>query len=305
MSGSPSALIWGIIAIIAVLLILAVSILAAVVIHARKIKESENRFSLLFDRVFDLLILIDNLGQVIDVNASACHQLGIPKLEMKKLNINDLQGEDDADKMRLEIARILKNGTEFIGDTSLTKSDGTVLWVEGAGVRFEHSDKIFIILSFRNVTERKQADEALRVERESLKEKNIALKEVLHYIEEEKAGIKRGVADKVEQVILPTLKKMISIKGSVDKIYYNSLLDELQGLTGSTTGIPHLLFRLSPREIEICKLLKTGASTKEIAETLNITVTTVQKHRERIRNRLGLAHKDINLTTFLQSQENK
>lgn len=304
MSGSPSALIWGIIAVIAVLLILAVSILAAVIIHARKIKESENRFVLLFDRVFDLLILIDNLGQIIDANASACSQLDVPKTELKKLNINNLQADDEADKMRLEIARILKNGTEFIGETILTKADNTKLWVEGAGVRFDHSDQVFIILSFRNITERKQADEALRIEQESLREKNIALKEVLHHIEEEKASIKQTVSDKVEQIILPTLKKMISIKGSVDKIYYNSLLAELQGLTGTTSGMPRLLYRLSPREIEICKLLKTGASTKEIAETLNISITTVQKHRERIRNRLGLAHKDINLTTFLQSHEN-
>jgi PAS domain S-box-containing protein len=303
MPGSPSNLIWGIIAIIATLLILAVSILAAVIIHARKIKESENRFILLFDRVFDILILIDHLGQIIDANLSACQKLGYTKGEISKINISGLQSEDDSYKMRLEIARILKNGTEFMGETVLTHSNGNQLWVEGAGVRFEHTEKVFIILSFRDITERKQADEILRGERESLKEKNIALKEVLHHIEEEKSEIKRNVSDKIEQIIIPTLKKMVSLRGTANGTYYNSLVDELRNLTGTGSNLTRLLFRLSPREIEICKLIKSGASTKEIAEALNISVTTVQKHRERIRNRLDIAHKDINLTSFLKSMD--
>ncbi|MCP4580121.1 MAG: helix-turn-helix transcriptional regulator [candidate division Zixibacteria bacterium] len=58
--------------------------------------------------------------------------------------------------------------------------------------------------------------------------------------------------------------------------------------------------KLSPREIEICSMIKNGATSKEIAETLSISVLTVNKHRERIRKKLVISNKGINLTSFLK-----
>ena len=59
--------------------------------------------------------------------------------------------------------------------------------------------------------------------------------------------------------------------------------------------------KLSPREMEICAMIKNGASSKDIAEALDIALVTVQKHREVIRKKLGLTNKNINLTTHLRN----
>jgi len=59
--------------------------------------------------------------------------------------------------------------------------------------------------------------------------------------------------------------------------------------------------RLSPRELEVCRLIKNGMTSKEIAETLNLSVMTVHKYRELIRKKLGLVHNEVNLHTYLQS----
>jgi len=45
---------------------------------------------------------------------------------------------------------------------------------------------------------------------------------------------------------------------------------------------------LSPRELEVLRLIAEGKSNKEIAATLSISVTTAQTHRNRIMEKVGL-----------------
>jgi DNA-binding CsgD family transcriptional regulator len=59
--------------------------------------------------------------------------------------------------------------------------------------------------------------------------------------------------------------------------------------------------RLTPREQEICDMIRDGLSSKEISEVLNLSILTVHKHREQIRDKLGLTNQNINLSTFLRS----
>ena len=58
---------------------------------------------------------------------------------------------------------------------------------------------------------------------------------------------------------------------------------------------------LTPKEMELCNLIKGGLANKEIAELLNITLRTVESHRKSIRRKLGIANQDINLTVYLQT----
>ncbi len=55
---------------------------------------------------------------------------------------------------------------------------------------------------------------------------------------------------------------------------------------------------LTPREIELCSLLRLNQSSQEIAELMYLSVNTVNTHRRHIRKKLGLARGD-NLVTFL------
>lgn len=44
---------------------------------------------------------------------------------------------------------------------------------------------------------------------------------------------------------------------------------------------------LSPREIEVLRLVATGRTTREIAETLNRSVKTVETHKQALKTKLG------------------
>jgi PAS domain S-box-containing protein len=304
MVGTPTQFAWGVISVIAVLLILSIGIIASIYLHTRRVRESERRFRLLFDRVFDLLILMDSSSKIIDINGSACRRLGFAGKDLQGTFLKALQPEGEVLKLTEAIATLSRQESEFLGETILLDHSGNQLDVEGALAAFEFADEKLIIASFRDITDRKIADKALRTERQALADKCIALREVLEHIEEEKSEIKKTVSDKVEQAILPVLKKMMVSKDSVREVYYNMLVTELNRLIFAGGGLPSLAYKLSPREIEICKLLIGGASTKEIAEALHISAATVNKHRERIRSRLDIANKHINLTSYLQGLSN-
>jgi DNA-binding CsgD family transcriptional regulator len=57
---------------------------------------------------------------------------------------------------------------------------------------------------------------------------------------------------------------------------------------------------MTSREVRIADLIKEGKSTKDIAEVLNVTPSTINIYRYRIRKKLGMNNKD-NLRTYLSS----
>jgi len=135
-----------------------------------------------------------------------------------------------------------------------------------------------------------------------LQKKNVALSEILGHIEEEKRAIKKQVAENIDQVLLPALKKVGKSDGSVNPFYLELVDSGLKDLAETSGGLLRLYSSLSPREVEVCNMIKQGATTKEISSELYITVGTVKRHRETIRKKLGIKNKEINLSTFLKNQ---
>ena len=54
---------------------------------------------------------------------------------------------------------------------------------------------------------------------------------------------------------------------------------------------------LTPRELEVLKLIAEGKTTKEIAELLVLSVKTVERHRADILHRLGMRDR-VDLTRY-------
>jgi len=142
--------------------------------------------------------------------------------------------------------------------------------------------------------------EELNKGHQDLKEANITLRQVLAAIDEEKIQFKNLINDKINLVIMPILNRLVSVDGKVKQSYLNALKNDLRELTSVSDNKLSILTRLSSREAEICQLITGGATSKEIADLLNLSLGTVQKHREKIRKKLGITNKSINLETFLK-----
>jgi DNA-binding NarL/FixJ family response regulator len=57
----------------------------------------------------------------------------------------------------------------------------------------------------------------------------------------------------------------------------------------------------TPTEVQIADLIKSGKTSKEIAELMNVCTGTVDAHRNNIRSKLGISKKNVNLRTHLLS----
>jgi RNA polymerase sigma factor (sigma-70 family) len=60
--------------------------------------------------------------------------------------------------------------------------------------------------------------------------------------------------------------------------------------------------KLTPRELDVCELIKQGRSTKEIADDLHVSSETVQKHRQSIRKKLQIDRRGLSLASYLRTR---
>ena len=96
------------------------------------------------------------------------------------------------------------------------------------------------------------------------------------------------------------MRKIPNEDGTLNAGYFKVLEETLTEMSLSLGGLNKAFEKLSPREIEVCRLIKSGATNKEIARALSLSYGTVAKHRERIRKKLVITKKGINLSSILQ-----
>lgn len=151
------------------------------------------------------------------------------------------------------------------------------------------------------IVQRIEAERRLRQERQALEETNLALRRVLAEIEHDKKEQAASIKANVERVLMPLLRAVENELPGRYRHHVAMLREQLDELTSPfISKLSDEFAQLSPTELEICNLLRTGMSTKEIAQFRRVSYATVAKQRERIRRKLGLIGTDQNLPTFLR-----
>jgi DNA-binding CsgD family transcriptional regulator len=159
-----------------------------------------------------------------------------------------------------------------------------------------------------DITDRKRVEDEIRRtneilvrERERLAKANIALEEILDKTEERTDKVKRQITTNLERVLDPHIKRLKTKLPDELVNDFDMLVQEIRDVTDPwVPTLEHAYDKLSHREIEVCNLIRTGLTSKEIGEQLNISAETVQKHRAKIRDKLGIKNKSTNLRTFLR-----
>lgn len=148
-----------------------------------------------------------------------------------------------------------------------------------------------------------EANTRLIAEKAQVEAMNLTLRNVLNAVEQEKRAIAGGVRGRVESRILPILERLARDEmGGTREGYLAVLRDELARLAAPDQGPEPALYDLTPTEMEVCRYLQLGRSTKEIAELMNSSFDTVQTHRKNIRKKLGIKGEKVSLITYLQAR---
>ncbi len=148
----------------------------------------------------------------------------------------------------------------------------------------------------------RSAYEKLITEQVALRTKNIALKEVLGQIESKKRQLQIQIQNNVERIIKPILRNLEPKIDLSDKQYVKLLENSLDDVTKPFTNRFEINYsKFSPRELEVCNMIKNGMSSKDIASALNTSVYTVHNQRRSIRKKLEINDNKTNLLTLLQS----
>lgn len=154
------------------------------------------------------------------------------------------------------------------------------------------------------LAEKKLKENELKLKKQNmlLQDKNIALREMTNQLMIEKKNLEEKMLTNVDNLLLPMIKRMQSKGTGIDTQYMLLLEDNLKSMTSSFgSEISRKMHHLTPREIEICNLIRSGLSSKEIAGFLNITARTVETYRNYIRKKLGLINRNVNLVTYLKA----
>lgn len=122
---------------------------------------------------------------------------------------------------------------------------------------------------------------------DSSEKKNQLKREIQeHYIEELKI-----LRDTVNDPIVSLCLEII-----------NNNLEEFVSPAGSLSRLYEVL---TPSEIQVAEFIRMGKTSKDIADALDIAQKTVENHRSRVRDKLGLRNRGINLRSYLMQLEGR
>ena len=145
----------------------------------RALRDSEERFRQTFQLAASGICEVVD-GRFVRVNRSLCEILGYPEEELIGKTVKEVSHPDDRDVTDAERARIAKGQIESARfEKRYVRGDGAVIWCKLAIALVRRADGTprYEIAVFADITERKQAEAALREAHEELKRSNAELEQ--------------------------------------------------------------------------------------------------------------------------------
>jgi PAS domain S-box-containing protein len=276
----------------------------------RALIESEAKHRLLLENAGLAIVYYDLYGTVVYMNERASLWLGSCRENFLGKRCTEVYGDTMGQQVLSQI-RLALDTNETIKSEYETEFRSVKRWLQtvhspifdsvgqAIGVQVIADD---ITDAKLNEIERQQLAEQIEKDKLALEQKHAALVELLDLMKNERETIAQQIEANIDTIIDPLL---VRLKAKAGKSMQGAVSTLEQAIRDVTSPFVHQLSRefseLTPRELEVCDLVRKGKSSKEIAEVLDISLLTVHKLRQHVRNKLHLIDVETDLATFLRS----
>lgn len=304
----------------------------------RKIYEQRLRLlSASVEQSSEGIAVTDLEGNFIFLNQALATLHGYSPEELSGRSLRVFHNSDQWPLAEKALAETIDRGS-FSGELWYSRSDGSIFpaLVQHTIMRGDDREPNGIIVTLRDISKLKGTEEALKRTNQALEEYSSSLEEMVrertHDLEESKKELKRysESLEKTNEALRLVIRGIEEQKQEVEqKITHNlnltvhPILDQMkcQNITESVRFLVESLeFNLSnmfssfginiineaqnltPREIRICEMIRSGLTSKQMAKVLDVSASTVLVHRKNIRKKLGLAKSKYNLASYLKAK---
>jgi CheY-like chemotaxis protein/DNA-binding CsgD family transcriptional regulator len=148
-----------------------------------------------------------------------------------------------------------------------------------------------------------QLEEKVRHMDENLSGANQAFKMVLDQRELERRSIEQAMVANLKRYVFPYLDELDRLRAGSDiKPFVKIIRTNIEQLVAPVSKhLSGAYLDLTPTEIKVADLIRHNKRTKSIAAELNLSPSTVEKHRNKIRKKMNILHKKVNLSAYLNS----
>jgi PAS domain S-box-containing protein len=283
--------------------------------RAEALSTSEHRYRKLVETMRDGLSEIDENQVTTYANGMLCKMWGRSKEEIigrrvdqfldsenKKILSDQLEKRREGETTPYEIIWTRKDGSKL--HTIMTPTP----YFDSRG-KFKGSFAVITDISRHkkelNLLEMKVEQRTCQLEdkTKNLEEMNTALRVLLKKREEDKHILEESMLINVRELVIPYIERIKEARLNERQDGYLDIMEAT--LNDIVSPFLHRLslefFNLTPSEIQVANFVKFGKTTKQIAHMLNLSEKTIEFYRKRIRKKVGITNKNINLRTFLSS----
>lgn len=270
------------------------------------LEDSTNLFSSLFETIKDATIIADPELTIVAANPAATALLESGEAPLVGMGFKDFVPHSAEGHFDRGLERCFEE-EQWTGRMDIISRTGKKIPVELVVWQVELTDDRMIQILLKDLTEKRKLTQGLEKTKTEVEGMNMAMKKLIQYMEEEKREIKDELVQQVKNQVLPTVERMAESRNPEQRSLYKRVIrSQIADISkGSQDKLERLGIMLTPREMDVCRMILLGKKGNEVAEAMSISFETLQTHRKNIRRKLNLTGKKIGLASYLMSLEVK
>ncbi len=261
------------------------------------------------DRAAVGILWLDESGYILYGNDEVCRLLEQTRTKLSSVSIFSIDTNYKEETWPDNLNRIRQLGSMNVESIFRARS-GKLFPVETTCKFMEYDGKGYVCMIIKDISESKITEEALKkrevelkIESNLLEEANTALKVLLKHREDDKKELETKLISNIKELVIPYIEKLKKSRIDTGQSAYIDIIERnLNDILSPFLQKMSLAYsNFTPTEIQVSNLIKSGKTSKEIAEIMKISAGTVDTHRNNIRSKLNLNKKKVNLRTYLLS----